>query len=211
MHKLQHDSRNLRATKRPPSTDWDDDPHDVGNLVDIISRDKKTLLTWQVVHSGTATAADLLQAPILFFNGHMAPKFSPVEEENLRGFADQGGLILADACCGKPEFDKGFRELMKKLFPGKDEELRILPADHPIWKARHDLDSTVHPLWGIQRGGKTVVVYSPKDLSCYWNLSKSNPSDGAVIRAIEVGQNVIEYATDHKLPPDKLSIRSSSP
>jgi hypothetical protein len=66
-------------------------------------------------------------------------------------------------------------------------------------------------LWGIQRGGKTVVIYSPKDLSCYWNLSKSNPSNGAVIRAIKVGQNVIEYAIDHKLPPDKLSVRSSSP
>jgi hypothetical protein len=211
MHKLHHVPSNLRATKRPPSTDWDDDPHDVRNLVDIISRDKNTLLTWQVVDSRTATAAELLQAPILFFNGHRAPVFSLVEEKSLREFADQGGLILADACCGRTEFDKGFRELMKELFPAKGEELRVLPADHPIWKARHPLDSTVHPLWGIQRGGKTVVVYSPTDLSCYWNLSKSNPSNGAVIRAIKVGQNVIEYATDHKLPPDKLSIRSSSP
>ena len=31
------------------------------------------LLTWQVVDPGTATVPDLLQAPILFFNGHQLP------------------------------------------------------------------------------------------------------------------------------------------
>jgi hypothetical protein len=201
----------VNKLRHGPKGDWNNDPDDVRNLTAVVSRNWNNLLTWQVADPAVATVPDLLQAPIALLTGHQAPELSAIAKRNLREFIEQAGFLLADACCDKIEFDKGFRELMKELFPGKDEELRILPADHPIWKARHRLDSTVHPLWGIQRGGRTVVVYSPKDLSCYWNLSKSNPSNGAVISSITVGQNVVEYATDHKLPPDKLSIRSSSP
>ena len=59
----------------PPVNDWNNDPDDVRNIVGIISRDWKSLLTWQVVDPSTATVQDLLQAPILFFNGHHVPEF----------------------------------------------------------------------------------------------------------------------------------------
>ena len=35
----------------------------------------------------------------------------------------------------------------------------------------------------------------------------TSPANPAVIKAIRVGQNVIDYATGRKLPPDKLSER----
>jgi hypothetical protein len=57
----------------------------------------------------------------------------------------------------------------------------------------------------IDRAQPARDVYSPSDLSCYWNQSERSPANPAVIKAIRVGQNVIEYATGHKLPPDKLS------
>jgi hypothetical protein len=198
----------INKLRHLPANDWNNDPDDVRNLVGIISRNWKSLVVWQIVDSRTATAADLLQAPVLFFNGHQAPAFTLLEEKTLRESVEQGGFILADACCDKPEFDKGFKQLMKRMFPEKDESLRPLPPDHPIWKAKHPLDSTIHPLWGVQRGARTVVVYSPKDLSCYWNQAERSPTNPAVIQAIRVGQNVVEYATGHKLPPDKLSVRS---
>ena len=40
-----------------------------------------------------------------------------------------------------------------------------------------------------------LVIYSPKDLSCYWNQSERSPANPAVIKAIKVGQNVIDYVT----------------
>ena len=52
-----------------------------------------------------------------------------------------------------------------------------------------------------------MVIYSPKDLSCYWNQSEHSPANPAVIKAIKVGQNVIDYVTGRELPPDKLSDR----
>src|SRR5439155_14066759 len=52
-----------------------------------------------------------------------------------------------------------------------------------------------------------VVIYSPLDLSCYWNQSEHSPANPAVIKAIKVGQNVVDYATGKEMPADKLSIR----
>src|SRR5262249_47223571 len=160
-----------------------------------ISRDWKSLLTWQVIEPGAATVQDLLQAPILFFNGHQVPEFSKVARDKIREYVDQGGFILADACCGRTEFDQGFRRLMKAIFPEEGFELHTRPPDHPVWRARHLLSPEVYPLWGIEHGCRTVVIYSPQDLSCYWNLSEHSPANPAVIRAIKVGQNVIDYAT----------------
>jgi len=197
----------INKLRHLPADDWDNDPDDVRNLVGIVSRDWKSLLTWQVVDSQKATVPDLLRAPILFFNGHESPEFTGAERENLRGFVDGGGFILAEACCGSARFDRGFKTLIVKMFPRNDDELRHLPDDHPIWQARHRLAPEIHPLLGIRRGGRTAVIYSPKDLSCYWNQAEHNPANPAVITAIRVGQNVIDYVTGRKLPPDKLSDR----
>jgi Domain of unknown function (DUF4159) len=94
---------------------------------------------------------------------------------------------------------------MEELFIERQEQLRPLADDHPIWRAKHLLSPDLHPLWGISHRGRTAVIYSPSDLSCYWNQSERSPANPAVIRAIRVGQNVIKYATGQKLPPDKLS------
>ena len=51
------------------------------------------------------------------------------------------------------------------------------------------------------------MIYSPKDLSCYWNQAERSPTNTAVILATKVGQNVIDYATGRELPADKLTVR----
>ena len=45
------------------------------------------------------------------------------------------------------------------------------------------------------------------DLSCYWNQSETQPANTGVIKAIKVGQNVIDYATGREMPADKLTVR----
>ena len=192
-----------------PSGDWNPDPDDIRNIVGVVSRDWKTLLTWQVVDPSHATVQDLLQAPILFFNGHRAPDFDGAARLNIREYVEQGGFLLADACCGDPEFDRGFRRLIKEIFPEEEFQLRPLSPEHPVWRARNLLSPEVHPLWGIEHGCRTVLIYSPTDLSCYWNQSERNPANPAVIRSIKVGQNVIDYATGKELPPDKLVVRET--
>ena len=96
---------------------------------------------------------------------------------------------------------------MKELFPEEEYKLRPLSDDHPVWRAKHLLTPTSYPLWGIEHGCRTVVIYSPKDLSCYWNQAERCPTNPAVILATKVGQNVIDYATGRELPADKLVVR----
>ena len=59
---------------------------------------------------------------------------------------------------------------------------------------------------GTDHGPRTVVTYSPRDLSCYWNQAERSAANPAVTKAIKVGQNVIEYATGGKILADKLAI-----
>ena len=123
---------------------------------------------------------DLLQAPILFFNGHRVPDSTAAARTVIREYVEQGGFLFADACCGSKEFDQGFRTLMKEIFPEEEYQLRPLPPEHPIWRARHLLIPEIHPLWGIEHGCRTVVIYSPTDLSCYWNQMEHSPNNPAV-------------------------------
>ena len=96
---------------------------------------------------------------------------------------------------------------MKEIFPEEDYSLRPIASDHPVWRAKHLLSPDVHPLWGIEHGCRTVVIYSPKDLSCYWNQWGRNPTNPAVGKAFKVGQNVVDYATGREMPHDKLTNR----
>jgi hypothetical protein len=196
----------INKLKHGRSNDWQNDPDDIRNLVSIVSRDWKNLLTWQVVDPNFASVSELLQAPIIFFNGHRAPEFSAIGKQNLREFVEQGGFIFADACCDSGDFDRGFKALMKEIFPEEEYKLRPLSDEHPVWRAKHLLSPDVHPLWGIEHGCRTVVIYSPADLSCYWNLLELNPAHKSVLRSIKVGQNVIDYATGREMPADKLTV-----
>ena len=197
----------INKLRHSPEQDWNSDPDDVRNIVSLVAEDWKNLLAWQVVDPRTATIQELLQAPIAFITGHEAPEFSVQAKENLKLFVEQGGFIFADACCHSRAFDAGFKRLMRELFPDPSVELKALPDDHPVWRAKHLLGPDIHPLLGIDHGCRTVVIYSPADLSCYWNQLERSPTNLAVIKATKVAQNVIDYATGREMPADKLVIR----
>ncbi len=116
-----------RAARRCSSTSCATAPPATGTTTPTIFETSSTssratgrhLLTWQVVDPGIASVPELLQAPIIFFNGHKAPEFSALARQNLREYVEQGGFIFAEACCGSREFDAGFKRLMKEIFPGR--------------------------------------------------------------------------------------------
>jgi hypothetical protein len=197
----------INKLRHPPVDDWDNDSDDVRNIVGIVSHDWRSLLTWQVVDPNAATVPDLLQAPIAFFNGHKAPQFTAEAKKKLRGFVEQGGFILTEACCHSKEFDQGVRRLIKEIFPEDEYQLKPLPPEHPVWRARYPLSPEIHPLWGIEYGCRTVLIHSPHDLSCFWNQAEHGLSNPAVIKAIRVGQNIIDYVTGREMPADKLAVR----
>lgn len=191
-----------------PGNDWNNDRNDARHLTEFVSKElfKRQPLAWQVFNTRQTgrdnpddLAAELLQSPIAYFNGHHRPIFTGVEKKMLKQFIENGGFILAEACCGQQAFDTGFRELMQEMFPEDEHKLRPLRADHPIWTSYYKI-SERWPLEGIEFGCKTVVVYSPKDLSCRW---ESNQSKGAAQLAFRLGANVVAYATGMEPPKPK--------
>ena len=198
----------VNKLSRPPRGDWNQDADDVRNLVGVVSREWKTLLTWQVVDPDTADIQDMLQAPIAFFNGHHAPEFTAAGHEESTRLCRSGGLHLRRSVLRQVRIRPRLQAIgERRCFPKPEYQLRPLSPDHAVWRAKHLLSPEIHPLWGIEHGCRTVVIYSPADLSCYWNQVERSPTNPAVIKAFRVGENVIDYATGREMPADKLTIR----
>ncbi len=195
-----------------PGQDWNNDRNDAKHLVDFASRElfKRQPLAWQVFDAGKVDVqnqeelleltSELLQSPIVYFNGHKKPVFTEKEKDLLRQYIANGGFILAEACCGRQEFRDGFEALVKDLFP--DNDLEDIDPQHPVWTAFFNItDRTSFPLKGIKSGCKTVLIYSPNDLSCLWEANKFD--SGKAQTAFRLGANIIAYATGLELPKVK--------
>ncbi|MEX0977607.1 MAG: DUF4159 domain-containing protein [Pirellulales bacterium] len=193
--------------KHDPPGDWNNHRNDLANLTSHVEKLWGRDLTWQVVDAAAATVEDLLQAPVLFINGRQAPQFTPQEKARLRDYVDRGGFIFAEGCCGGSEFDRGFRQLMSDVFPEKEYQLRLLPPEHPIWRAEEPVDPEfVRPLWGIDVGCRTSVVFCPADLSCYWELAGGTRRlplpekiQAEASACLAIGANVLAYATNREV------------
>ncbi len=202
--------------------DWNNDRNDVRHLVAYASKEifKNQPLAWQTVDIMKAAipprgrdilteqdkqslTSDLLQSPILYITGHESPfqRFTATEKDLLKRYIDNGGFILAEACCANPKFDAGFHQLVAELWP--DNELTLLPPEHPVWQTPTIVQpGQPHKLFGLNLGCKTVLIYSPQDLSCRWESNR--PEDPRCIEAFRLGLNIIAYATGMQPPQPRL-------
>ncbi|MEI7685385.1 MAG: DUF4159 domain-containing protein [Planctomycetota bacterium] len=202
--------------------DWNNDRNDLRHITAHASKEifKKQPLAWQTVDVMKAAipprgrnnlteddlqalTSDLLQSPILYITGHNSPKdrFTATEKDLLRRYVDNGGFILAEACCGSPNFDLGFRALVAEIWP--DNDLSPIGPEHPVWQTPAVVTpGQPHTLFGLNQGCKTVLMYSPQDLSCRWETNK--PEDPRCIQAFRLGLNIIAYATGMQPPQPRL-------
>jgi hypothetical protein len=204
--------------RRDDDTDWNNDRNDLRNLTAFASKElfNRLPLGWQNFDMrrdapATPTEGDLmevtshmLESPVVYFNGHKSPvgRFQDVEKTLLKKYVENGGFLLVEACCGSPDFDQGFKKLAEELWP--DNPLENLPAQHPLWRAKFVVNpGEPYHLMGIQMGCKTVLVYSPEDLSCQWESAKSDDGRGAA--AFRLGANIIAYATGMEPPRPRLT------
>jgi hypothetical protein len=210
----------ISKLKHQPENDWNQHRHDLNNLTRFVESRWKKDLTWQVVDLHLAGVDDLLQSPVLFFCGSINPlPDDPLARKELadkiRDYLDRGGFLFAEAYCGGTGFDKAFRDLMEQVFPEPEYRLRLLEAEHPIWHAEEIISADqLRPLWGIEFGCRTSVVYAPLDpvgnprpsLSCLWELSRSGRGQNfdrsvqaQIDAALSLGINILAYATNREL------------
>jgi hypothetical protein len=214
------------------SKGWNRKHNDARHLVEYASRElfKKMPLAWQVFDPRVADLSteakfndelsNLLQSPILYMNGHEAPVLTPQQKRLLKRYVDEGGFILAEACCGSEDFARGFRELMadKEVF-GNESILEPLDVNHPIWSSHTLVPAGVFQgaqvpvekkVQAIERGCKTVVVFIPQPLAGYWEEDRFCPKPGEAAGqnraklAYRLAGNIIAYATGLEPPKPRL-------
>jgi hypothetical protein len=120
-----------------------------------------------------------------------------------------GGTWVVHSNCGRPEFNKSFREEIARIFP--DRQLAPIPADHPIYSSYYPMSSmrvrkgsdpweTISTDQGlletINIGTRAAVIFSPIDLSCGWNAD-AHPIEGGILfdqsDALKLGSNIVTY------------------
>lgn len=135
-----------------------------------------------------ATDPTLFDYPILFMHGRRDFRFTPQERQALKLYLQRGGMLIADAICGSPEFAMAVRREMESIFP--EEAWQRIPPDHPLFTERYrgfDLrtvtlrnpqqaepgDRLIAPLQKVTPlfeamivSERIGVILSPYDLSC---------------------------------------------
>lgn len=191
--------RSLLFNKLKWSNDdrWTQDRNDIANLVASLGDKLGEPVSWQVVDVNQSLQ-EWLTAPILYFNGHVFPNFTAEQTKKLSEFVQQGGAILAEACCSRQEFRVGFESFAAQTFP--DTPLRRLTPEHPVFHALYDLPADVE-LFGIDIGCRTSILFLPRDLSCLWEQADV---PGLSDRAFAIGANIAAYFVGRQKLPDKL-------
>jgi hypothetical protein len=219
----------LDANERQTAlVNWNRKHNDCRNMVEFASREifEGVPLSWQVYDPRLQDLSDqtkidsevglLLQSPVVYLNGHGAMPFvtasneiMSVPEQILKRYVEEGGFLLGEACCGDKEFAKSFEALMKRLFPGST--LKRMPPEHAIWQMFPGISPADFPdLMYLDRGCRTVAVFSPSPLAGYWEERRFMPADARSPKshgekAFCLSRNIIAYATGLELPKPKLS------
>jgi hypothetical protein len=150
----------------------------------------------------------IFDAPLIYMTGHEDFTLEPAEIAGLREYLNKGGLLFAEACCGRPAFDRAFRRVLGKVLPG--QTLKPIPANHSIFSLPNRVGpvavtpalsaqvanrSTMEPaLLGIEVGGHYGVIHSPIGMAGGWELSQNPYAFGYEDSgAIALGENILMY------------------
>jgi len=124
---------------------------------------------------------DLSGVRVVHMSGHHTFTASDENLEKLRAFIKSGGLIWADAQCGREAFNESFPKFLAKLLPGA--RLKDVGQSDPVITGkglpRDGFDMTrvrykralkfnlfQAALKEVRLDGRRVVIYSPHDLTC---------------------------------------------
>jgi uncharacterized protein DUF4159 len=148
--------------------------------------------------------------PLLYMTGHFGFHWTDQEVAWLQRYLRAGGMLFADACCGRLAFHQAFEREIARVFP--NTRLEDVPVDHPIYHNHHDIRrvdytprvaedfgaQSAPTLKGIRIDNRLAVVYSRFDLGNGWEEFPHPYTYGYSDRdALALGTNVVVYAVTH--------------
>ena len=157
-------------------------------------------------HELRLTDARVFDMPVIYLTGHDAVQLKPAEITVLRDYLSGGGVLIAEACCGRQAFDRSFRELMGQVLPNAKAEAPI--RGHAIYSVPNVINHLTPTDALKQATGKTqaepelvfwnvadhpAVIYSPRGLAGGWELAQ-NPYSLGYTDSLLIGENMLMYA-----------------
>jgi hypothetical protein len=132
MNKLDYSAASVvgAAPKADDPPHWNQRPRDAANIARWVGRQIERDLNWQIVNL-LASVDDLHDAPILYLAGNQAIELTSEQQEKLRQFVEEGGIILGNADAVSSNFAGAFQKLGKSMFPAYD--FAPLPENHVIY------------------------------------------------------------------------------
>ena len=189
--------------------DWD--PHPSGNMGLLKYVGANSTLEVQFKRANVdLRKTDAFHYPILYMTGHDDFVLLKEEVAALRSYLRNGGILLADACCGRKAFDAAFRRELGRVLPKR--ELKPLPPSHPLFSIQAKIGKVAysgplrqqHPdlvapaMEGITLGGVLAVIYTPFGLGTQWDgVDRPFAKCYSSKDALRLGMNVIVYSMTH--------------
>ncbi|HPD16834.1 MAG TPA: DUF4159 domain-containing protein [Planctomycetota bacterium] len=189
--------------------DWD--PHPSGNmaLLKYVGANSTMEVQFKRVNVDLRKT-EAFQHPLLYMTGH--DDFVLLDEEvaALRSYLRNGGILLADACCGRKDFDKAFRRELARVLP--NHSLDQVPPSHPLLSVQAKIgkvsysgivkqqqpDLNAPVLEGVTLGGVLAVIYSPYGLGTQWDgMERPFARCYSSPDALRIGMNAIVYSMTH--------------
>jgi hypothetical protein len=150
----------------------------------------------------------IFDAPLLYMTGHEDFVLDAAELGNLREYLNKGGMVFAEACCGRRAFDLAFRQALARALPG--QSLKPIPLTSGLFSIPNKIvklgvtpamatqvgnRSTIEPaLLGLEVEGHLAVIYSPYGLAGGWELAQNPYAFGYEDSgAIALGENILMY------------------
>jgi hypothetical protein len=152
---------------------------------------------------------EMFKYPFAVMTGEGAFTLLDKERQMLKSYLERGGFLLASAGCSSIDWDRSFRQEIKKIFP--DVKMQKLTLEHPIFHTIFEIKAITlknggtTQLEGLELDGKIVVIYSPEGLNDTANAGKKPDGTSTccccggneIKNSQDINVNIFTYAVTH--------------
>jgi hypothetical protein len=150
-------------------------------------------------------SGDPAEVPILFVAGHGDIKFDAKDLAFMKKYAESGGYLWFEACCGVEPAYKELKSYINAMWP--DREIYVLPADHPLYHSYYNIDTVAYTktvtdrpegkpyIEGMDIGCRTAVLLFRYGIGNGWDEHHDpGAKDFEIEDSYKLGMNMVAYS-----------------
>ncbi|HEX4123671.1 MAG TPA: DUF4159 domain-containing protein [Tepidisphaeraceae bacterium] len=180
---------------------WNARPDDLVHLARYAGDQLERPLNWQVVPVDHGWQ-DWTDSPVLYISSDSAPQLTEDQEQGLKSFVENGGLLFTSSVGQSSEFDDWATKLAHRLFP--NYPMQPVPTTGNLFNVVIKLSKNPSVsslrLRAVSNGARLLMIHSDTDLSHAWQ--QRHPADTF---PFDLGLNLAVYATGKAELRNRLS------